>query len=169
MDIKEVLALKKQLEDEYRKDREAIDRVLVLLTKRGSDVQRPASRKAITKKQVNRSLRSNALVRSHEASQTLLLTGENGTNGDVGKKKVPFGRERDSGIRGAAKQAIHYVPLTFGRKDLIAAIEEHSPEWRGKTTKDAMKGAVKRLLEDGLMEVVSPSAGKQPAVYRKLV
>ena len=165
MDAKEVLELKRRLEEEFRKDSEALDRVLALLSKQGntpatstrSDRETPAIRSTRTEPPQNQSAEVSSLF--GEAIPVRRKT----------RRPSGFGRERDSGLIGIAKKALPFVPAVFGRKDLIRAIHDHFPEWRDKTTKDGMNGAFRRLLGDRLVELKVKAAGKRAAVYHKIM
>lgn len=173
MDIQEVVDLKKQVEEDFRKDTEAIDRVLALLERRKvSEKVQDDDSSELPPEQPSSKIQSKDDIPIVQPTTRKIDFAEDeespsvATNGNLNGNK--FGRARDSGVKGVAKQTIPFLDDFFTRKELLEKMEEKFPEWRGKLTKDAMNGAVKRLLEDDLIAVHTRLGGKNPIVYRKV-
>lgn len=177
MDIQEVIDLKKQLEDEFKKNTDAIDLVLALLEKRSTNGQTAQSITAaeaspepiVVENDAPKSKDVEVLQpqsRKFDFADDIQSNGND--NGHGNKNGNKFGRVRDTGVKGIAKQAVKFLPQDFQRKDLIATIATHFPEWNDKLTKDAINGALARLLEDGLVRVKVKARGKFPATLTKI-
>jgi septum formation inhibitor MinC len=190
MDIQEVIDLKKQLEEEFKKDTEAIDRVLALLEKRQASkkteqqseqqTKQPPPASATEQTTNEKSIQNGGTPPTHQPElRKFAFVGDedddaekkvdfaqngDGSNGSENK----FGRARDSGVRGIAKQVVNQLPEFFTRKDLISAMSKQFPDMTDKFTKDAVTGALRRLVEDDLIVVHQAPGGKSPIVYRNL-
>ncbi len=177
MDIQEVIDLKKQLEEDFKKDTEAIDRVLTLLEKRNASQQSEKDLRPMSLPRPigdeNGSSNNNQIEVYQPQARKIDFADENAENslngnGHENKNGNKFGRVRDTGVKGIAKQAVPFLSSDFQRKDLIATMAKHFPEWSDKLTKDAINGALARLLEDGIVKVKVKARGKFPATYTKI-
>ena len=136
MNEAEVLELKAQVEADYRKQIETIDGFLDLLR------------------------------RKNEASPATSTPIKPATHR---KPRTGQGEERAPRVRGLLKATLDILPVlpaTFTRLDIIAKVEETYPKFKGNIRPDSMRTTLKRLLEDGTIEVVEESSGPKPAVYR---
>lgn len=177
MDIQEVKNLKRELDEEYREDTKAIDRVLALLERRRSsekiqnfdtsDRNIPISEKSNQEIQIAE-IPNGQVKGGNFAFVDTTKTQNSSINGNVGNLNGnKFGRVRDAGVKGIAKQVVVFLPQEFTRKVLLETMEKHFPESSSKFTKDAINGAVKRLLEDNLIRVHQKLGGQSPIIYRK--
>jgi len=167
MDIQEVIDLKKQLEEEFRKDTDAIDRVLQLLEKNKSSQQTTPDSQSKTVTDTAANNKQTEMIQPR-ARKFAFAEVEVGSNGNGNKNGNKFGRVRDSGVKGVGKQAYHYLPQDFERKDLILTIKTHFPEWSDKLSRDAINGAIDRLVEDGFIKLKMKGRGKYPAIFTKI-
>jgi|ERR1041384_4947331 hypothetical protein len=136
MNEAEVLELKAQLDADYKRRSEAIDIVLEMLHGKNGTSLIPSTP---TKPATHRKPR----------------TGENG-------ERVP----RVRGLLKATLDILPALPATFTRFDIIEKVEETYPKFKGNIRPDSMRTTLKRLLEDGTLEVVEEASGPKPAIYR---
>ncbi|MGI8556514.1 MAG: hypothetical protein ACR2LT_09200 [Pyrinomonadaceae bacterium] len=153
MDIREIQQLKKKLDDEHRKNSEAIDRVMKLLRDNSDDSSNSQSE--------NQEKQSENQAPLHES-----FVSDNSNNvptEDYPKNLV----KKRSGGRGAVYAIYEYLPTLYTKKDAIDLVKEHKPQFAKKMTPDTVAGAMKALVEDGLAKVEEEASGRTPVKYRK--
>ncbi len=150
MDKKEIEQLKARLAEEYRKNSEAIDRVLKLLeTKDSTPASQPESNRA-------RQATSNG--------QPALVAD------DVDRRiaRKANWQRKPSGARGAVVAIYKHLPVEYTKKDVERILNEKHPD-SSSFTKEAVKLGVKALVGDGLAEVLREHSGRRPVLYRRTV
>lgn len=174
MNIQEVAELRKQLEEDYRKDTAAIDRVMLLLKRQVDNGEVSSDESNPTHLQEKPDFGIQPAKEIPITRQTALkfnfednIEGTLVSGSSDAKQGNKFGRVRDSGIKGLAKRTVPFLPHYFTRKEIVETMAKQFPESKDKLTRDAVHGALKRLLEDDLIAVHSKPGGKAPITYRK--
>lgn len=130
MNEREVLALKRKLEADYRKESEAIDIVLNLLRRKNSP---------------------------------------NGSKPPESVDGSAHQQRRVRGVLAAVKRLLPFLPATFDRTDVSEMLGDAEPDLASKVSLGNIRGTLRLLQQDKVIEVVTPSSGTRAAVYKLAV
>lgn len=145
MNEQEVLELKAQLEADYKRDSEAIDRVLAMLQRKSG-------------------------VSPSAATQQQLIPAS--VPVPKSKPEANNGTERTPRVRGvlkATRELLSQLPSTFTSSEVREKLEEANPKFAGgKIKMDSLRGVLKLLSSEGLIKPVKEASGPNPAVYERV-
>jgi hypothetical protein len=141
----EVLDLKRQLEEEYKKDSDAIDRVLGLLRSRNGAAP----------------INGSAPIEAAKPA--------------VSAKTVPASRPNRSrhgqptrvrGVLSTVTRLLKDLPPIFNREDISDRLRQSNPAMAAKVKPESLRSTIRQLVKAGVIELVEEASGPRLATYR---
>jgi hypothetical protein len=147
----ELRQMRRQIEEEAKKDLDALDRVAKLLD-RSAAVRQPA----IAVEHGSLTTQSDVVIDEPPLQEAAVIS-----------PKKPKARAR--GLWKACRNVLPDLPETFNKNHLLSGLAQTYPQIREAMSDASVRGILERFVIDGYVLRISVGKGNEVSIYQKIV